>query len=83
MNRMTNQPVVYATFYPGGRIFPRYIKYRGITFKIKEVSHSWRERYGENTVFYFSLTDGFNRLIVSYSTPQNTWKVEEIYGEVE
>ncbi|GEM_PF-2419853 len=76
-------PTVYAAFYPGGKVIPRYIHYRGITFKISRVMHSWKERIGEKTVFFFSVSDGINNLIVSYTTPDNTWKVEEIHQGIE
>ncbi len=74
---------VYAAFYPGGKVVPKYIRYKGMTFKITKVFHSWKERLGEKTVFYFSLTDDINNIIVSYTTPDNTWKIEEIHSGVE
>ena len=79
--RLTGYPVVYATFYPDGRIIPRYIKYRGVVFKTKEVRHTWKEKHGESTVTYFSITDGLNGLIVSYSVPNHIWKIEEIFED--
>lgn len=83
MKKKTSMPIVYAAFYPGGKIIPRYIKYRGITFKITRVIHSWKEREGTKTIFYFSLTDGLNNIIISYITPQNLWKIEEIHQGTE
>ncbi len=83
MKRHLSLPIVYAAFYPGGKIIPRYVKYKGITFKITRVLHSWKERQGDKTIFYFSLTDEVNIIIISYTTPLNTWKVEEIHQGVE
>lgn len=83
MKKHPSSVTVFAAFYPGGRIIPKFIKYRGITFKITKVFHSWKERFGEKTIFYFSLTDDINNLIVSYTTPDNSWKIEEIHSGVE
>lgn len=76
-------PIVYAAFYPGGRIVPKYIKYGDLTFKITKILHLWKERIGEKNVLYFSLTDGMNILIVSYTTPNNVWKIEDIHQGIE
>ena len=81
--RQGRYPVVHATFYPDGRIIPRYIKYRGVVFKTKEVRHVWRERSGENIITYFSITDGLNGFILSYSVPDNVWKIEDIFEDLQ
>ena len=78
-----NMPTVYAAFYPDGKLIPKYVRYKGITFKITKVLHSWKQRLGEKTIFYFSLTDDINNIILSYTTPDNIWKIEEIHSGVE
>ena len=83
LQKQKRYPVVYATFYPDGHIVPRYIKYRGVVFKTREIRHVWKERHGENITIYFSLTDGLNGLILSYTLPHNIWKVEETFEDIQ
>lgn len=73
MERIRASIRVAAVFEPGGRIRPVWFDWRRRKHTIIETTYYWEGKAGEDTLLYFSVSDGTGLYELVYNTVQRSW----------
>jgi hypothetical protein len=64
---------VAVIFGPGNRVEPVWFDWRRRKHTVREVTYSWRERRGEETIFHFAVSDGADLFELAYNAESQLW----------
>lgn len=84
-----NEPIeVIVQFSPsassgqgGVKVLPKFLKWRGKTYRVEKVNLVHRERDGNDKIYYFSVSDNVNFFRLAFYTRDLSWRMEELFFE--
>lgn len=62
-------------------VVPTYFKWRNKTYAIEKINLVHRERMGNDTMYYFSVSDNANYFRLAFFTGDLSWRIEELFYE--
>ena len=69
---------VAAVFEPGGQIRPVWFDWRHRKHTITETTYYWEGKAGEDTLLYFSVSDGEALYELAYNTVDQSWMLNGV-----
>lgn len=81
MHEVLNDPISILVNFGQDKIMPLAFKWRNKKYKIEKLNLVHKKRDGNNTIYYFNVSDNANYFKLSFSTKDLGWKIEELYFE--
>ncbi len=69
---------VIASFGQSYRIRPVQFNWSGRLFEIKEITYTWKTKYGKKTIYHFSVSDGKSLYELVFDTDSLIWRLENL-----
>ncbi len=73
-----NERIEVLAWFSGGKVTPERFNWNGKEYPIEKVSYAWKERLGQETVSYFSVSTGANQYQLSFNNTSFGWRLEKI-----
>jgi hypothetical protein len=73
-----NEPVKVAVVFDAGTIKPFRFSWRGVSYAIKTITFTWKDRQGGGVIYRFAVSDGTNNFQLGYHSENLTWKLEAV-----
>jgi len=75
-----NEQVQVLALFKSAKILPRLFIWKNRIYKIKRVTYNWQERFGRETVSFFSVSTGTDLYQISFNNTSYIWKIDKIIG---
>jgi len=73
-----NERVKVLALFDEEGIKPLRFQWRGMTYPVKQITFSWKERKGGGPAYRFAVSDGANVFQLTYNSEYLQWKVEAV-----
>ncbi|MFC1804766.1 hypothetical protein ACFLZ3_02940 [Candidatus Omnitrophota bacterium] len=73
-----DERIEVLAYFKGGRIYPRLFILKGKEYQIKEVTYSWQERCGGQTLNCFSVSTGPDLYQISFNNATYGWRLDKV-----
>lgn len=81
MIEMIHEPIDILVSFQRGRVIPILFMWRGKKYAIQKLNLIHKKKNGNDTIYYFSVTDAANAFKLSFSVPSLHWRIEEWYSD--
>lgn len=81
MHEALDEPINILVNFNGTRVIPLFFKWRNKKYKIEKLNLVHKKRDGNDTIYYFNVSDNANYFKLSFSLKNMNWKIEELYYE--
>lgn len=71
-------PIKVGAIFERGKISPAWFIWEGRKYTVKGINYFWKRKEGQNTIYFFSVTEGENNFELAFYIPHLTWKLEKI-----
>jgi hypothetical protein len=73
-----NERIEVLAYFKHAKIYPRLFFWNNKKYKIKNITYSWQERRGQETINYFSVNTGCDLYQISFSNTNYSWKIDKV-----
>ncbi len=73
-----DEPVEVIVLFRKGGIKPIRFLWRGMTYRVKEITFKWKDREGGTAIYHYGVSDGSNAFQLGYHSEYLTWKLEAV-----
>jgi len=73
-----DEQIEVLVLFKGTKILPRIFFWNNKAYKIKKITYNWQERFGRETVLYFSVSTGNDLYQISFNNTGYNWKIDKI-----
>lgn len=79
MHQVINEPVNVLASFSKDKIIPLYFRWRNDLHKITKVNFVHRKKEGQDTDYFFHVSNSNSYYKLSYSPKSFVWKLDEYY----
>ena len=73
-----DEPVKVAVIFDEGKFRPLRFSWRGVSYAVKKITFTWKDRDGRGAIYRFAVSDGANTFQLGYHSENLTWKLEAV-----
>lgn len=81
MHEVLNEPISILVNFSNNKVLPLFFQWRNKKYKVEKLNLVHKKRDGEDTIYYFNVTDKTNYFKLSFTTKDLRWRMEELYYE--
>jgi len=78
MYEVIEEPIQVGVIFKGNKIRPRWFIWKGRKYPIREITFNWQDRKGEETLLYFSVSDGTNIYEICFNQKRLNWFLSKV-----
>lgn len=79
MHEKINEPIDVLARFERGRTTPLAFRWRNKRYQAKQLNFVHQEKTGNETIYYFSVSDDANFFRLAFFTRDLSWRLEELY----
>jgi len=73
-----DEKISVLALFKDARIYPRSFVWKNKPYEIKEITYSWQEKNGRETINYFSVSTGSDLYQISFNNTSYSWRMDRI-----
>lgn len=62
----------------GGKVLPRWFVWKGRKYTVEEITYTWKDKEGRETLHHFSVTDGSDLFELCYREREMSWYLASV-----
>jgi len=78
MYELIEEPIYVGAIFRGDNIRPRWFVWKKRKYPVREITFSWREKKGDETLIYFSVSDGVNLYEICFNQRRLNWFLSKV-----
>ncbi|MFB0525929.1 MAG: hypothetical protein ACETVO_00485 [bacterium] len=78
MYEVIEEPIQVGAIFKGSKIKPRWFIWKKRKYPIRDVTFRWQDRKGEETLLYFSVSDGVNTYEICFNQKSLNWFLSKV-----
>jgi hypothetical protein len=72
------QRIEVCAWFRNGKIYPQGFIWNNKEYNIKEITYTWQERIGRETISCFSINTGSDLYQISFNNTSYSWQLDKI-----
>lgn len=73
-----DEQIEVLALFKSAKILPQMFVWKNKNYEIKKVTYNWQERFGRETVSYFSVNTDTDLYQISFNNTSCVWKIDKI-----
>jgi hypothetical protein len=65
----------------GGKVLPKWFVWKGRKYEVEEITYTWKDKNGRETLHHFSVTDGSDLFELCYREREMSWYLASVEVE--
>ena len=79
MHEQIDEKIEVIVKFKESEIFPHFFRWSGRVYKVERVNMVHKERDGNDTIYYFSVSDKANFFRLAFFTRDLSWRIQEVF----
>lgn len=76
-----NDAIDVSVKFIGDKIMPTHFRWKGKNYTVEKLNLVYRERDGNDKIYYFSVSDNANFFKLAFFTRDLSWRIQELFYE--